>query len=180
MSNPEVAFGLAAPYEQSPDLEYQELFAMTWNLIVPRGHRIAGRRRVKLEQLRPRAAHPVRAGLYRAAARARRVLRTRTVSAGHARDDRDGDCRQHRRSRAGNCHRSAPAKRRRDQGAADCGRGARRAHASHSLWRAASTTRDADAPGRAPARVHQIPLRELIRLFTIVHKPEEAASSVVL
>jgi len=24
---------------------------MTWNLIVPRGHRIAGRRRVKLEQL---------------------------------------------------------------------------------------------------------------------------------
>jgi DNA-binding transcriptional LysR family regulator len=51
MSNPEVAFGLAAPYEQSPDLEYQELFAMTWNLIVPRGHRIAGRRRVKLEQL---------------------------------------------------------------------------------------------------------------------------------
>jgi DNA-binding transcriptional LysR family regulator len=51
MSNPEVAFGLAAPYEQSPDLEYQELFAMTWNLIVPRGHRLAGRRRVKLEQL---------------------------------------------------------------------------------------------------------------------------------
>jgi len=51
MSNPEVAFGLAAPYEQSPDLEYQELFAMTWNLVVPRGHRIAGRRRVKLEQL---------------------------------------------------------------------------------------------------------------------------------
>ena len=51
MSNPEVAFGLAAPYEQSPDLEYQELFAMTWNLIVPRSHRIAGRRRVKLEQL---------------------------------------------------------------------------------------------------------------------------------
>ena len=51
MSNPEVAFGLAAPYEQSPDLEYQELFAMTWNLIVPRGHRLASRRRVRLEQL---------------------------------------------------------------------------------------------------------------------------------
>ena len=50
MSNPEVSFGLAAPYEQSPDLEYQELFAMTWSLIVPRGHRMAGRR-VRLEQL---------------------------------------------------------------------------------------------------------------------------------
>ena len=51
MSNPEVAFGLAAPYEQSPDLEYQELFAMTWSLIVPRHHRLASRRRVRLEQL---------------------------------------------------------------------------------------------------------------------------------
>ena len=43
MSNPEVAFGLAAPDDQSPDLEYQELSAMTWSLIVPRGHKIAGR-----------------------------------------------------------------------------------------------------------------------------------------
>src|SRR5262245_30973422 len=51
MSNPEVSFGLAAPYEQSPDLEYQELFAMTWSLIVPRAHRLASRRRVRLEQL---------------------------------------------------------------------------------------------------------------------------------
>jgi DNA-binding transcriptional LysR family regulator len=51
MSNPEVAFGLAAPYEQSPDLEYQELFAMTWSLVVPRHHRMASRRRVRLEQL---------------------------------------------------------------------------------------------------------------------------------
>ena len=51
MSDPEVAFGLAAPYEQSPDLEYRELFAMTWSLIVPRGHTLGVRRRVKLEQL---------------------------------------------------------------------------------------------------------------------------------
>ena len=51
MSNPEVAFGLAAPYEQSPDLEYQELFAMTWSLIVPRHPWRASRRRVRLEQL---------------------------------------------------------------------------------------------------------------------------------
>jgi len=51
MSNPEVAFGLAAPYEQSPDLEYRELFAMTWSLIVPRGHTMSTGRRVKLERL---------------------------------------------------------------------------------------------------------------------------------
>ena len=50
-SDPEVAFGLAAPYEQSPDLVYEELFAMTWNLIVPRGHAMAGRRRLRLEHL---------------------------------------------------------------------------------------------------------------------------------
>ena len=51
MSNPEVAFGLAAPYEQSPDLDTRSCLRSTWSLIVPRGHRIAGRRRVKLEQL---------------------------------------------------------------------------------------------------------------------------------
>ena len=50
-SDPEVAFGLAAPYEQSPDLVYEELFAMTWSLIVPRGHTMAGRRRLRLEHL---------------------------------------------------------------------------------------------------------------------------------
>ncbi len=46
----EVAIGLAAPYESSIDLEYVELFAMPWSLIVPSGHRIA-RRRVTLESL---------------------------------------------------------------------------------------------------------------------------------
>jgi DNA-binding transcriptional LysR family regulator len=35
LADPEVAFGLAAPYEPSPDLEYHELFAMDWSLIVP-------------------------------------------------------------------------------------------------------------------------------------------------
>jgi DNA-binding transcriptional LysR family regulator len=43
----EVAFGLAAPYEPSPDLEYHELFAMSWSLIVPPQHALA-RRRVRL------------------------------------------------------------------------------------------------------------------------------------
>jgi DNA-binding transcriptional LysR family regulator len=51
MSDPEVAFGLAAPYEPSPDLDYRELFAMTWSLIVPPTHRFATRRRVRIEQL---------------------------------------------------------------------------------------------------------------------------------
>lgn len=41
LGDPEVAFGLAAPYEPSPDLEYHELFAMNWSLIVPPAHRLA-------------------------------------------------------------------------------------------------------------------------------------------
>ena len=44
----EVAFGLAAPYEPSPDLEYHELFAMSWSLIVPPRHALGARRRVRL------------------------------------------------------------------------------------------------------------------------------------
>ena len=51
LGDPEVAFGLAAPYESSPQLEYSELFAMSWSLIVPPGHVLASRRRVKLSQL---------------------------------------------------------------------------------------------------------------------------------
>ena len=51
LGDPEVAFGLAAPYESSPQLEYSELFAMNWSLIVPPGHVLASRRRVKLSQL---------------------------------------------------------------------------------------------------------------------------------
>jgi DNA-binding transcriptional LysR family regulator len=50
-SDPEVAFGLAAPYEPSPDLEYHELFAMTWSLIAPPHHRLSGKRRVVLTDL---------------------------------------------------------------------------------------------------------------------------------
>jgi len=50
-SDPEIAFGLAAPYEPSPDLEYHELFAMSWSLILPRRHRLGPRRRVGLREL---------------------------------------------------------------------------------------------------------------------------------
>ena len=52
LTDSEVALGLAAPYESSTDLEYLELFAMTWSLIVPPGHRLRAKRRVTLDDLR--------------------------------------------------------------------------------------------------------------------------------
>ena len=51
LTDSEVALGLAAPYEPSTDLDYVELFAMTWSLIVPPGHRLRAKRRVKLADL---------------------------------------------------------------------------------------------------------------------------------
>lgn len=47
----DVSFGVAAPYEPSPDLEYQHLFEMDWSVIVPTGHRLAGRRTLRLADL---------------------------------------------------------------------------------------------------------------------------------
>jgi len=49
--DPEISFGVAAPYEASPELEYTELFAMDWSLITPAGHALARRRRVGLAEL---------------------------------------------------------------------------------------------------------------------------------
>lgn len=51
MKDPEVAFGLAAPYEPSPDLDYHELFAMTWSMICPPRHRLAAKRPLRLEEI---------------------------------------------------------------------------------------------------------------------------------
>jgi DNA-binding transcriptional LysR family regulator len=51
LGDPEVALGLAAPYESSPQLVYSELFAMDWSLIVPPGHALSEKRRVKLSHL---------------------------------------------------------------------------------------------------------------------------------
>jgi len=51
LGDPDVAFGLAAPYESSPELVYHHLFSMGWSLICPRRHRLAGRRRVGLDVL---------------------------------------------------------------------------------------------------------------------------------
>ena len=50
-SDPEVSMGVAAPYEPSPDLDYHELFAMSWSLITPPRHPLAGTRRVRLQDL---------------------------------------------------------------------------------------------------------------------------------
>src|SRR5262245_17690256 len=51
LRDPEVAFGLAAPYEPSPELTYHELFAMNWSLIFPPGRPPSNRRRIRLEDL---------------------------------------------------------------------------------------------------------------------------------
>jgi DNA-binding transcriptional LysR family regulator len=50
-SDPEVAMGVAAPYEPSPDFDYHELFAMTWSLITPPRHKLSARRRVRLQDV---------------------------------------------------------------------------------------------------------------------------------
>jgi DNA-binding transcriptional LysR family regulator len=50
-ADPELAFGLAAPYEPSPDLAYDELFAMDWSLIAPPGHPLARASRVRLKDV---------------------------------------------------------------------------------------------------------------------------------
>jgi DNA-binding transcriptional LysR family regulator len=47
----EYALGIAAPYEASTDLRYEHLFAMDWSVIVPRTHRLARRRTVRLRDL---------------------------------------------------------------------------------------------------------------------------------
>ena len=48
----EFSFGVAAPYESSPDLEYRHLFAMPWSLIAPPGHQLLKKRRLRLRDLR--------------------------------------------------------------------------------------------------------------------------------
>lgn len=51
LTDPDVAFGLAAPYESSPELDYHLLFSMGWSLICPRSHRLTAKRRVGLDAL---------------------------------------------------------------------------------------------------------------------------------
>lgn len=51
LNEPEIALGVAAPYDPSPELDYRHMFAMPWSLIVPPRHPLAARRRVRLRQL---------------------------------------------------------------------------------------------------------------------------------
>jgi DNA-binding transcriptional LysR family regulator len=49
----EFSFGVAAPYESSPELAYRHLFSMHWSLITPPRHPLARRRSVRLAQIVP-------------------------------------------------------------------------------------------------------------------------------
>jgi DNA-binding transcriptional LysR family regulator len=51
--DPEIAFGVAAPYEASPELEYRHLFSMNWSLIAPPGHAVLKRRKLTLADVVP-------------------------------------------------------------------------------------------------------------------------------
>lgn len=56
LRNPEVAIGVAAPYEPSPELEYRHMFSMTWSLIAPPRHRVLRQKSIRLKDL---AAEPL-------------------------------------------------------------------------------------------------------------------------
>lgn len=49
--DPNLAFGVVAPYDSSSKLEYRHLFSMGWSLITPRNHIFRNKRRVQLEDL---------------------------------------------------------------------------------------------------------------------------------
>jgi DNA-binding transcriptional LysR family regulator len=49
--DPDVALGVAAPYEPSPDLVYQHIFSMNWSLVTPQRHPLTRLKRVRLRDL---------------------------------------------------------------------------------------------------------------------------------
>ncbi len=51
LHNPDLALGVAAPYESSPDLEYRHLFSLGWSLIAAPRHRLLRRPGLKLADL---------------------------------------------------------------------------------------------------------------------------------
>jgi LysR family cys regulon transcriptional activator len=51
LNDPSIAFGVAAPYEALPQLEYQHLFSMEWSVIAPRGHEILQRKQIRLRDV---------------------------------------------------------------------------------------------------------------------------------
>lgn len=48
MESPEISLGVAAPYEATAELEYQQLFSMNWSVIAPKGHRLLDVQRLQL------------------------------------------------------------------------------------------------------------------------------------
>jgi len=51
LRDPDLAFGVAAPYESSGDLEYLHLFSMNWSLIAPPRHPLLRKRTLRLSDL---------------------------------------------------------------------------------------------------------------------------------
>jgi DNA-binding transcriptional LysR family regulator len=51
LQDPELALGVAAPYESSPELEYLHLFSMDWSLVATRRHPLLRRRDLGLGDL---------------------------------------------------------------------------------------------------------------------------------
>jgi DNA-binding transcriptional LysR family regulator len=51
LQDPELALGVAAPYESSPELEYLHLFSMDWSFIAPPRHPLLRQRALNLRHL---------------------------------------------------------------------------------------------------------------------------------
>jgi DNA-binding transcriptional LysR family regulator len=51
LNDPDLAFGVAAPYESSPNLEYRHLFSLDWSLIAPPGHPLLRKKKISLKDL---------------------------------------------------------------------------------------------------------------------------------
>ena len=51
LRDPDLSFGVAAPYEAGSDLNYQHLFSLEWGLIAPPGHPLLRKRKLTLEHL---------------------------------------------------------------------------------------------------------------------------------
>ncbi len=51
LRDPDVAIGVAAPYEPSPQLEYRHMFSMNWSLITPPRHRVLRLKKIRLRDL---------------------------------------------------------------------------------------------------------------------------------
>jgi DNA-binding transcriptional LysR family regulator len=51
LRDPDLAFGVAAAYESSPELEYRHLFSLDWSFIAPPRHALLRKRRLTLHDL---------------------------------------------------------------------------------------------------------------------------------